>query len=213
MTEREFRIYQTLGLPMSSRHMDRIQAKFVIETNLKNNCLFYRELYGAEYVNDFFVKLIQVVGHNPWVQVVDDNNYSKHLKLFGAMYWYRCFIQCEMEGKESIPIIDTVLPVSVIKPGEFIIVADEFFLDNTLDKETRETNRILMDELDKSHNLIGLLVDGYLWAQGYEKQVEKRYRRNHDDACRYLFRKARSEFNITEDDVEQFGEIVSDPTV
>ena len=213
MTEREYRIYQALGLPTSSRHMNRIQAEHVIRTNMQSTCLFFREQYGAEYVNNFFVNLIQVVGHNPWVQVVDDNNYSKHLKLFGAMYWYRCFIQCEMEGKESIPLVDTILPVSVIKPEEFIIVADEFFTYNTLDEDTKNNNRILMDELDKSHNLIGLLVDGYLWAQGHERQVEKKYRRNHDDACRYLYRKARGEFNITEDDVEQFGEIVSDQTV
>lgn len=210
MTEREFRVYQAMGLPTSSRHMNREQAEFVIKTNLTNNCIFFRDQYGAESVNDFFVKMIQVVGHNPMVLVVDENNYSKHLRLEGAMYWYRCFIQCEMEGKESIPLIDTVLPVSVIKPGEFIIVADEFFIDNTPDENIWDNNRILLDELDKSHNLIGLIVDGYLWAQGLEKQVQKRYRRNHEDACRYLYRQARREFSITEDDDEQFGEIVSD---
>lgn len=210
MTEREFRVYKAMGLPTSSRHMNREQAEFVIEINLSNNCIFFREQYGAEFVNDFFVKMIQVIGHNPTVQVVDDTNYSKHLRFYGAMYWFRCFDQCEMESKESIPLADTVLPVSVIKPGEYFIVSDKYFIDNTPNEDIRDRNRILLDELDKSQNLIGLLVDGYLWAQGLEKQVQKRYRRNHEDACRYLYRQARREFSITEDDDEQFGEIVSD---
>ena len=213
MTERELRVYKAMGLPTSSRHMNREQAEFVIKTNLTNNCIFFRDQYGAESVNDFFVKMIQVFGHNPMVQVVDENNYSKHLRLEGAMYWYRCFIQCEVKGKEDIPLVDTILSVSFIKPGEFFIVADEYFIDNTPDEDIRENSRILLDELDKSQNLIGLLVEGYLWAQGLEKQVHQRYSKDHEDACRYLYRQARSKFNITEEDLEQFGEIVSDEMV
>jgi len=211
-----YRVSNNFGWPLSSRHMSRSEAAMVIRYNISHNCRFYRPKNDGNWDDTAYTFLEQIdkeVGHDiPFIQL-NDGLFSKFMQLFGALYWDREYDRCikgqRLNGTDSEPYYECVLRYSVIlKPenmaGEYGIITDPCFLDNTIDDSTLHENLDIIDELDKSHNLVNLLVDGYMWAQGCERQVEKRYRNDPDKAYTYLLNKAFAQFGLTTKDIRVY---------
>ena len=200
-------------LPNSSRHMNRNEAEMIIRFNLSEHCYFDRPQDWDKSVFDTLDMMNQKVGHDIRFMMSNDQFFPKFMQLFGAMYWDREFNRCcksqELNGTDSVPFTDCILPVSLIlKPsntyGEYGIITDPYFLNNPADVKTKFENIRIMDELDKSHNLVGLLVEGYMWARGCERQVEKRYSKDPDKAYQYLLNKALAQFGLTMNDIHVY---------
>ena len=55
-------------------------------------------------------------------------------------------------------------------------------------------NALLIDELDKHYNMLNALVDGFMWGQGIEKQVELLFRINPQNAETHFWEEAIAKF-------------------
>ena len=194
-----------IGWPKSSRHMSQVEAVFVITFCLGRACRFFRQDPTGKSVFGFLEEMNKLVGHEIGFIMSNDELFPKFMKYFGAMYWLRCFKQCEEAGTEEEPLLESVIPVGIIlkpdEPKEYCIVTDQYFIYNSPNAATYESNWHLIDELNTSHNLVGLLVEGYQWAQGYSKHVEKRYCNGYFHAWNYLHNKALAEFDLTMDNL------------
>lgn len=200
-------------LPNSSRHMNRNEAEMIIRFNLSEHCYFDRPQDWDKSVYDTLETMGQKMGHNLGFMQFNDQYFQRFMQLCGAMYWDREFDRCcrsmKLNGTDSVPYAECILPVSVIlKPsntyGEYGIITDPYFLNNPADVKTKFENIRIIDELDKSHNLVNLLVDGYMWAQGCERQVEKRYKVDPTKAYMYLLNKAFAQFGLTTKDIRVY---------
>lgn len=201
------------NLPKSSRHMTRSEAEMIIRFNLSEHCYFDHPQDWDKSVYDTLETMGQKVGHNLGFIQFNDQNFPRFMQLCGAMYWDREFDRCcrnmKLNSTDSMPYAECILPVSVIlKPsntyGEYGIITDPYFLNNPADAKTKSESIRIMDQLDKSHNLVKLLVDGYMWAQGCERQVEKRYRNDPDKAYTYLLNNALAQFGLTTRDIRVY---------
>jgi len=194
-----------IGWPKSSRHMSQAEASFVITFCLRRACRFFVQDSTGMSVFEFLEEMNKLVGHEMGFIMSNDVFFPKFMKYFGAMYWLRCFKQCEEAGTEEEPLLESVIPVGIIlkpdEPKEYCIVTDQYFIYNSPNAATYESNWHLIDELNTSHNLVGLLVEGYQWAQGYSKHVEKRYCNGYFHAWNYLHNKALAEFDLTMDNL------------
>lgn len=194
-----------IGWPKSSRYMSQAEAFMVISFCLRRACRFFLQDPTGKCVLGFLEEMNKLVGHDIGFIMSNDVFFPKFMKYFGAMYWLRCFKQCEEAGAEEEPLLESVIPVGVIlkpdEPKEYCIVGDQYFINNPPDSATYESNWSLIEDLNTSHNLVGLLVEGYQWAQGYEKHVEKRYRNDYALAWKYLHNKALAEFGLTMDNL------------
>ena len=191
-----------IGWPKSSRYMSQDEAIFVISFCLRRSCRFFLQNPTGKSVFGFLEDMNKIVGYEIGFIMSNDVFFPKLMKYFGAMYWLRCFKQCEEAGTEEEPLLESVIPVGIIlkpdEPKEYCIVGDQYFINNPPDSATYESNWSLIEDLNTSHNLVGLLVEGYKWAQGYEKHVEKRYHKDYALAWKYLHNKALAEFGIDE---------------
>ena len=79
------------------------------------------------------------------------------------------------------------------------------------DSQVLAQNTILIDELDKKHNMLDSLVDGFMWAQGLEKQVELLYNINPEDAVTHFWKEAIAKFGEPSTPLE--STILEDGTV
>ena len=191
-------------LPKSSRHMNSAEAIFIISFCLSRACRFFRQDFGGKSVFEFREEICQEVGHEIGFIVSNDELFPKFMKYFGAMYWLRCFKQCEEAGAEQAPLKESILPVGLFlkpdQPREYCILADPYFVFNSPDLAIEQNNCNLIDEMNKSHNLVGLLVEGYMWAQGFENQVGGEYRKGgYMTAAEYLHNEALAQFGLTMD--------------
>jgi hypothetical protein len=164
-------------------------------------------------IMDLLEQINKEVGHNiPFIQL-NDELFPKFMQLYGALYWDREYDRCikkqRLDGTDSEPYYECILWYSVIlKPddmaGEYGIITDPCFLDNTIDDSILQENLDIINELDKSHNLVSLLVDGYMWARGCESQVEKMYCKDPDKEYKDFFNMALAQFGLTMNDIRVY---------
>ena len=125
------------SLPNSSRHMNRSEAEMIIRFNLSEHCYFDRPQDWDKSVYDTLETMGQKMGHNLGFMQFNDQYFQRFMQLCGAMYWDREFDRCcrsmKLNGTDSVPYAECILPVSVIlKPsntyGEYGIITDPYFL-------------------------------------------------------------------------------------
>lgn len=184
------------GGPMSSRHMNRDQARQVIRENIINNCILHRNDEGfGEAIPHYIADIEESLDHKIPFYVSVDDIFENNMGFIGASYWFREFRHCitflDKFGTEATPSkTDSIIRVSMVLMSErydevYHILWDEdyckYFAPNVYAQNT-----LLIDELDKNHNMLGALVDGYMWAQGIEKQVVLECNNSIEEAAVYL---------------------------
>ena len=200
------------GSPMSSRHMNRSQARQVIRDNIINNCILHRNDEGfSDVIFRYIADIEDKLGHTIQFHVSIDECFENNMGLTGASYWFREFENCitsqKLFGTEATPSkTDGIMRVSMVllskKPDlDYHILWDEDFCQHSNPKVFAQ-NAILIDELDKYHNMLGALVDGYMFAQGIEKQVELEYNNDPNRAIDYLGKKAIDKYGYFGDEWE-----------
>lgn len=194
------------GGPISSRHMNRDQARQVIRDNIINNCILHRNDEGfSEVIPHYIADIEEWLGHKIPFHLSVDELFEKNMGLTGASYWFREFENCmtllNLIGIEAIPSkTDGIMNVSMVLLSEkydvdYHILWDEDF-SKYLKPEDFTQNAFLLDELDKNHNMLGALVDGYMWAQGIEKHVELEYNKDPNMAIDYMVEKAFNKYGF-----------------
>lgn len=192
------------GGPVSSRHMNRNQARQVIRENIINNHILSRAVDEDSCENFYFIARIEhMLEHKIHFNLSADWNFEDLMGLNGVSYWLREFQRCKImlqqSGTEAEPtktdeiLLRSVLLVSSNHHANYLILQDEEFR-NMPDPQVRAQNALLVDELDKKHNMLEALVEGYLWAQGLEKKLERLYSISPNDAVSYGYLEAVAKF-------------------
>lgn len=192
-------------MPRSSIHMTRAEAKMIIHHNLTVYCRLYRPNMNGNWSDTAFSYLDQLneeVGYDIGYFILNDDLFPKFMRMYGALYWYREYCWYEYFGMDVMPTIgDQVLALSCIlkpsgKPGEYGLFYDEGY-GHDIHMDIIQENELVVDELNQSHHVEDLMVDGYIWAQNLERQVCKRYRKDHDSALGYLLDQSLKTFGLT----------------
>lgn len=192
------------GDSISPRHMNRSQARQVIRESLINNYILSRAVDEDSCENfNYIARAEEKLGHKIPFNLSVDWNFEDFMGFNGAFYWLREFQRYKMTFNQSGTeaeatktdeiLIRSVLFVSENHHANYLILRDE---ENCKmpDPQVLAQNTFLIDELDKKHNMLGALVDGFMWAQGLEKQVEMLFKINQEDAVTYVLREAIAKF-------------------
>lgn len=181
------------GGPISSRHMNRNQARQVIRENIINNCILHRNDEGFNSVIlEYITEIEDQLGHKIPFHLASDDNFEDQMGCIGAIYWGRTFIECKLIGAEASPSrTDGILHRSIILLSEkhdldYHLLWDEDFCKLATNPKTIAQNIRLIDELDNNYNMLGAIVNGYLWAQSLEQQVEVEFKNNPDQAFAFM---------------------------
>lgn len=207
--------------PMSSRHMNRSQTRQVFRDSLINNYTVFRAVDEDSCENfNYIARAEEKLGHKIPFNLSADWNFEDFMGLNGAFYWLREFQCCKMTlmqsgteaeaSKTDEILIRSVLFVSENHHANYLILRDEEFCKMP-DSQVLAQNTILIDELDKKHNMLDSLVDGFMWAQGLEKQVELLYNINPEDAVTHFWKEAIAKFGEPSTPLE--STILEDGTV
>ena len=174
------------GGPMSSRHMNRSQARQVIRENIINNYLLYRNDGG---INPDILKDIVVIesrlSSKFYICQPTEDDFKNFLCCSGSVYW--CF-------SSELCMLTSMLPSSGldIEPEMFygVLMDSVIFYSKKQDVTYRildvrndikpsstalAENACLVDELDSNYGMLDALVDGYMWGQSQESRYEQIY--------------------------------------
>ena len=186
------------GDPMSSRHMNRSQARQVIRENIIRNCILHRNDEEPHFL-EYIVRNEINLGHKIPFYIVLDDEFENFMGFQGAFYWLRQFGFCmkmlEQSGTEATPLkTDVIFMQSVIIISEKNHVIYHIVWDTDIraipNPIEMVQNASLIDELDKNHNMLEAIVDGYMWAQDLDKKVEKKYKIDPSQADAFLIQEA-----------------------
>ena len=172
------------GGPMSSRHMNRDQARQVIRDNIINNYLLYRNDGGIspDILKDI-VENERRLGHKFHFCLPVDDDFKGLLCYSGSFYWCLafelCLISSNFYGIEAIPDKDhLILWDSVIFYSKKQDVTYRILNVNGVIEPSSAIltdNARLVDELDSNYGMLDALVDGYMWGQSQEARYEQIY--------------------------------------
>lgn len=192
------------GDSISLRHMNRSQARQVFRECLINNYILSRAVDEDSCENFYHIARAEdKVGHKIPFNLSADWNFEEFMGFNGAFYWFREFQRSKMTlmqpGTEAEPtktdevLIRSVLLVSINHHANYLILRDEEF-SKMPNPQVMAQNALLIDELDKHYNMLNALVDGFMWGQGIEKQVELLFRINPQNAETHFWEEAIAKF-------------------
>lgn len=192
------------GDSISLRHMNRSQARQVFRDSLINNYTLFRAVNEDSCENFYHIARAEdKVGRKIPFNLSADWNFEDFMGLNGAFYWLREFQRCKMTLTQSSTeaeltktdevLIRSVLLVSTNHHANYLILRDEEFCKMP-NPQVMAQNALLIDELDKYYNMLNALVDGFIWGQGIEKQVELLFRISPQNAETYFWEEAIAKF-------------------
>ena len=174
------------GGPMSSRHMNRSQARQVIRDNIINNYLLYRNDGGIS--PDILKDIVDIesrLSNKLLICQPIEADFKNFLCCSGSVYW--CFSSelCMLtsmlpsSGLNTEPemfygvLMDSVIFYSKQQDVTYRIleIRDEIKPSST----TLAENARLVDELDSNYGILDALVDGYMWGQSQVSRYEQIY--------------------------------------
>ena len=171
---------------MSSRHMNRSQARQVIRDNIINNYLLYRNDGGIspDILKDIVVIESRLSNKLLICQPIEAD-FKNFLCCSGSVYW--CF-------SSELCMLTSVFPSSGldIEPEMFygVLMDSVIFYSKQQDvtyrilevrnkikpsSTTLAENARLVDELDSNYGMLDALIDGYMWGQGQDARYEQIY--------------------------------------
>lgn len=174
------------GGPMSSRHMNRDQARQVIRDNIINNYLLYRNDGGIS--PDILKDIVDIesrLSNKLLICQPIEADFKNFLCCSGSVYW--CFsselcmltsmlpssgLNIEPEMVYGV-LMDSVIFYSKQQNATYRIleVRNEINPSST----TLAENARLVDELDSNYGILDALVDGYMWGQSQVSRYEQIY--------------------------------------
>lgn len=192
------------GDSISLRHMNRSQARQVFRDSLINNYTLFRAVNEDSCENfNYIARAEEKLGHKIPFNLSADWNFEEFMGFNGAFYWFREFQRSKMtlmqpgteaeQTKTDEVLIRSVLLVSINHHANYLILRDEEF-SKMSNPQVMAQNTLLIDELDKKHNMLDALVDGFMWAQGLEKQVELLFRISPQNAETHFWKEAIAKF-------------------
>ena len=206
---------------ISPRHMNRSQARQVFRECLINNYTLFRAVDEDSCENfNYIARAEEKLGHKIPFNLSADWNFEEFMGFNGAFYWFREFQRSKMtlmqpgteaeQTKTDEVLIRSVLLVSINHHANYLILRDEEF-SKMSNSQVMAQNALLIDELDKKHNMLDALVDGFMWAQGLEKQVELLFRISPQNAETHFWKEAIAKFGEPSTPLE--STILEDGTV
>lgn len=171
---------------MSSRHMNRSQARQVIRDNIINNYLLYRNDGGIS--PDILKDIVDIesrLSNKLLICQPIEADFKNFLCCSGSVYW--CFsselcmltsmlpssgLNIEPEMVYGV-LMDSVIFYSKQQDVTYRIleVRNEIKSSST----TLAENARLVDELDSNYGILDALVDGYMWGQSQVSRYERIY--------------------------------------
>ena len=174
------------GGPMSSRHMNRNQARQVIRDNIINNYLLYRNDGGIS--PDILKDIVDIesrLSNKLLICQPIEADFKNFLCCSGSVYW--CF-------SSELCMLTSMLPSSGLntEPEMFygVLMDSVIFYSKKQDVTYRilnvngviepssailTDNARLVDELDSNYGILDALVDGYMWGQSQVSRYEQIY--------------------------------------
>jgi hypothetical protein len=209
------------GGPMSSRHMNRDQARQVFRDSLINKYTLFRAVDEDSCENfNYIARAEEKLGHKIPFNLSADWNFEEFMGFNGAFYWFREFQRSKMTlmqpGTEAEPtktdevLIRSVLLVSINHHANYLILRDEEF-SKMSNPQVMTQNALLIDELDKYFNMLNALADGFMWGQGIEQLVEPLFRISPQNAETHFWKEAIAKFGEPSTPLE--STILEDGTV
>ena len=174
------------GGPMSSRHMNRNQARQVIRENIINKYLLYCNDGGInpDILKDI-VAIERRLGQKLLICQPIEADFKNFLCCSGSVYW--CF-------SSELCMLTSMLPSSGLntEPEMFygVLMDSVIFYSKQQDvtyrilevrneikpsSTTLAENARLVDELDSNYGILDALVDGYMWGQSQVSRYEQIY--------------------------------------
>lgn len=171
---------------MSSRHMNRSQARQVIRDNIINNYLLYRNDGGIspDILKDIVV-IESRLSNKFRICQPTEADFKNFLCCSGSVYW--CF-------SSELCMLTSMLPSSGLNIEPEMVYG--VLMDSAIfySKQQNATYRILevrneikpssttlaenarlVDELDSNYGILDALVDGYMWGQSQVSRYEQIY--------------------------------------